>query len=113
MLEKGVKLCFSTDSPATAWAQPSNPFVSIKGAVTRRAWDGTDCGQEERVDLETAIALYTRESAELAGFEFMGQLKKGFCADFVVLDRDIFQVLPEDLDQVKAEETYVNGKKAY
>ena len=43
----------------------------------------------------------------------MGQLKKGFCADFVVLDRDIFQVLPEDLDQVKAEETYVNGKKAY
>lgn len=113
VLEKGVKLCFSTDAPATAWAEPSNPFVSIKGAVTRRAWDGTDCGQKQRVDLETAIALYSRESAGIAGFETIGQLKEGFCADFVVLDQDIFELPPEELDQVKAAETYINGKRVY
>lgn len=113
MLQAGVKLCFSTDAPATAWADPSNPFVSIKAAVTRKAWDGTDCGQKERVDLETAIRLYTKESAEIAGFERMGQLKEGYAADFIILNQDIFEVPPEEIDTIFAEETYIDGKQIY
>lgn len=109
MLKEGVRVCFSTDAPATAWAEPSNPFVSIKGAVTRKAYDGTDCGQQERVDLETAIRLYTKESAEMAGFEGTGMLKEGYAADFIVLDRDIFQVPPDQIDGIAVEETYING----
>ena len=49
-LKAGVRIAFSTDAPATAWAEPSNPFVCLKGAVTRKAWDGTDCGQQHKVD---------------------------------------------------------------
>lgn len=113
MLDKGVKLCLSTDAPATAWAEPSNPFVCIKGAVTRKAYDGTDCGQQERIDIETAVQLYTKESAEIAGFEHTGQLKPGYDADFIVLDQDILALPPEQIDHISVEETYINGKQVY
>lgn len=113
MLEKGVKLCFSTDAPATSWATPSDPFPCIKGAVTRTAYDGTDCGQEQRVDVETAVRLYTAESAKIAGFDKVGQLVEGYHADFVVLDQDILEVEPEDIDQIKVVQTYITGEKVY
>ena len=75
LLDKGVKLCLSTDAPATSWAVPSDPFPNIKSAVTRKAWDGTDCGEDQAIDIETALILYTKESAEIAGFKGLGQLK--------------------------------------
>ena len=33
MLQAGIKIAFSSDSPATAWADPANPFIGIKSAV--------------------------------------------------------------------------------
>lgn len=113
MLQKGVKLAFSTDAPATAWAVPSDPLPCIKFAVTRCAYDGTDCGRDEAVDIETAVKLYTRFSAEAAGFEKVGQLRKGFYADFIVLDRDIMTETPENIDEIKVLETYINGEAVY
>lgn len=113
LLESGVRLCFSTDAPATSWAVPSDPFPNLKGAVTRTAWDGTDCGAEQAVDIETALILYTKESAEMVGFERLGQLKEGYKADFAVLDRDILAIPPEELDQVSVAETYIGGSCVY
>lgn len=113
MLDKGVALSFSTDAPATSWAVPSDPFPCIKGAVTRRAFDGTDCGQEEAVDIETAIKLYTRESARAAGFKGLGMIKEGYKADFVVLTDDLLTVEKEAIDTVSVKQTYMNGKCVY
>lgn len=113
LLERGVNLCFSTDSPATSWATPSDPFPNIKCAVTRYAYDGTDCGQEEAVDVETAIKLYTRNAAIVAGLKNAGQLKPGYHADFVVLGDDILTVEPEKIDRIKIQETYIDGEKVY
>ena len=113
ILDSGVKLCISTDAPATSWATPSDPFVNIKAAVTRRACDGTDIGQEQRLDIETAIILYTKEAAEICGFGHLGQLSPGYSADFVVLSDDIFRVDADQIDQVYAQETWINGKRIY
>lgn len=113
MLEKGVPLCFSTDAPATSWAVPSDPFPCLKGGVTRKAWDGFDCGQGEKVDIETAIALYTREAARVAGIPKVGQLKAGFHADFAVLSEDLLEVDSDRIDQVYVLQTYSNGEKVY
>lgn len=113
MLDQGVQLCFSTDAPATSWAVPSDPFPCLKAAVTRRAYDDTDCGQDQRVDIETAVKLYTRESAKAAGFQKIGQLKEGYKAHFAVLDRNLFAVPTEEIDQVKVETLYINGKREY
>lgn len=113
MLKAGVPFCFSTDAPATSWAVPSNPFPCLKGGVTRTAWDGTDCGTANRVDIETALQLYTREGARVAGIPEIGQLKAGYHADFAVLSDDIFAIDPMKLDQVFVTATYVDGEKIY
>jgi predicted amidohydrolase YtcJ len=112
-LLKGVKLCLSTDAPATSWAVPSEPFSNLKSAVTRKAYDGTDIGQGERLDIETAITLYTKNAAEVCGFAGLGMLKEGYSADFAVLDRDIFTIEPEHIDEVKVQAAYIEGEKAF
>ncbi len=112
-MSEGVRMSFSTDAPATAWAEPSNPFVCLKGAVTRKAWEGTDCGGRHKVDIETAIRLYTAESAPMLGFENTGILKPGYAADFIVLDRDILEVPSDEIDSIKVDETYIVGNQVY
>ena len=112
-LEHGIRLCFSTDAPATSWAVPSDPFPNLKSAVTRKAYDGTDIGQSERVDLETAIILYTKNAAEVCGFVGLGQLAPGYSADFVILSEDIFTVPADRIDQIQAEETFIKGERVY
>ena len=113
MLDRGVKLCLSTDAPATSWAVPSDPFSNLKSAVTRYACDGTDIGQDERLDIETAMILYTKESAEVSGFAGLGVLKPGYAADFAVLSDDLFTVDPMKIDEVRVEETYIGGERVY
>lgn len=113
MLTNGVCLGFSTDAPATFWSVPSDPFPGLKQAVTRVAADGTDCGKEQAVDIETAVMLYTKGAADAAGFLDIGMLAPGYHADFVVLDQDIFSVTPEDIDKVQVMETYIDGRCVY
>ncbi len=113
LLQRGVNVSISTDAPATSWATPSDPLPNIKCAVTRYAYDGTDCGQEEAVDVETAIKLYTRDSAFATELKNAGQLKPGFHADFVVLSDDILTVAPEDIDKIKIDATYIDGEKVF
>lgn len=112
-MKAGIRFAFSTDAPATSWATPSEPFANLKGAVTRRAWNGEDCGQRHKVDIETAIKLYTREAGPIAGFTDVGMLKAGYAADFIVLDRDILEIPAEEIDQVKVDETWIGGEKVF
>ena len=113
ILEEGIKLAFSSDAPATAWADPVDPFTAIKSAVTKKAYDGTDTGQDEKINLETAVRLYTKEGGEITGIPDIGQLKEGYKADFLVLDRDIFKIKKDKIDEVNVEKTYMNGELVY
>ena len=112
-LEHGVRLCFSTDAPATSWAVPSDPFSNLKSAVTRRAYDGTNIGQSERVDIETAVMLYTKNAAEVCGFSGLGQLTEGYSSDFAVLSEDIFTADPDRIDRIRVDETFIGGERVY
>ena len=112
-LDHGIQVALSTDAPATSWAVPSDPFSNIKAATTRKAYDGSDIGQEERIDIETAVILYTKEAAHVCGFAGLGMLTPGYSADFAVLSEDIFTIDPAQIDQVKVEATYICGNKAY
>ena len=110
ILDAGVQLSLSTDSPATAWARPSDPLTNIKAAVTRVAYDGTNLGLDERIDIETAIRLYTSEAAKVIGAHDLGRIAPGCRASFVVLDRDI---LTEEIDTIHIDATYINGEQVY
>lgn len=113
MLDKGVHLSFSSDSPANAWAVPFDPFVGIQAAVTRIAYDGTDLGQEEKISVEEAIRLYTAEGAKVLGIANRGILKEGCAADFVVLDRDLFEISPDQIGGTKVLQTFIDGEPVY
>ena len=113
MLEKGVKVALSTDAPATSWAVPSDPFPNLKSAVARYAYDGTDCGRDNCIDVETAIRAYTKEGAEIGGFEKLGMLKEGYRASFAVLSHDILNVDADEIDKVFVTQTYIDGERVY
>lgn len=113
MLEAGIPVAFSSDAPATAWADPVNPFVGIKSAVTRIAYDGTNTGGDEKIDVETAIELYTRCAQEVTRIPNVGQLKEGNNANFIILNKDILEIPPHEIDEISVEETYLQGKRVY
>src|SRR5699024_10318363 len=78
MLNKGIPVALSSDAPATSWSDPINPFTGIQSAVTRRAYNGTDTGRNERISVETAIKLYTRGAQRMSNFPNVGQLVEGY-----------------------------------
>lgn len=112
-LEKGMLLGFASDSPAATWADPSDPFMAMKGAVTRVSYDGTQNGADQAVDVATAIKLYTCNNQKIMGIKDVGILKEGYHADFMILDRDILEIPKEEIDQVNVDNLYMEGKEVF
>jgi predicted amidohydrolase YtcJ len=103
----------SSDSPTTAWADADNVFVSIRAAVLRRAYNGADIGQPEAITVPQALLLYTGRARLIAPLDGIGLIEKGYDGSFVVLDRDIFTVDPDEIDQVQVAETWIRGEQVY
>ncbi|MFQ5583322.1 MAG: amidohydrolase [Calditrichia bacterium] len=112
-LEWGVRLAFGTDWPV----EPLNPMVGLYAAVTRRDTLGFPGGgwyPEERISLGQAIMAYTAGAAFAARNEdWCGTLEPGKIADFLILDRDIFQVTPREILRAKVLATYIGGIKVF
>ena len=94
---------------------PISPWWGIWSAVVRRELQsGQILAPEERITVEQALALYTRNGAYV-GFEEheKGSLESGKFADFIVIDRDVLSVPAEELKDVQVLRTYVGGKLIY
>lgn len=60
------------------------------------------------------MRLYTARSVELAPYQDeLGQIAEGFEASFIILDRDIFTIDVEEIDQTLVEQTWIRGEKVY
>ena len=84
-------------------------------AITRKNEAGTKTYfSEQKLTIDQAIAAYT-SGAAYAEFEERdkGLLQPGMLADFVVLDRDLTQVSPEEILKTKVLRTVVGGKIVY
>jgi predicted amidohydrolase YtcJ len=103
----------SSDRPATTWADADNVFTSIKAAVLRKAYNGGDIGQAEAITVPQAILLYTARARKLAPLDRVGLISPGQEGSFIVLDRDIFSIPVEEIDQVQVSETYLEGERIY
>jgi hypothetical protein len=103
----------ASDNPATAWCDADNVFVSVKAAVTRRAYNGADIGADEAVTVPQAILLYTGRASGVAPLDAVGVVADGYEASFVVLDRDVFTVPHDELDDVRVAETWIAGEQVY
>jgi predicted amidohydrolase YtcJ len=111
MLKNNIPLAFGTDFPV----ESINPFRGLYAATTRRSEDGKkEYFPAQRIEMDDAIAAYTRTSAyaEFSEKE-KGQLIPGQLADFIVLDRDITNATPAKLLETKVLRTVVGGKTVY
>ncbi|HEX9964985.1 MAG TPA: amidohydrolase [Allosphingosinicella sp.] len=114
MIANGSPLAFGSDFPV----ESPNPFPGLAAAISRQDPSGQPPGgwtPEQRVTLEQALAAFTRGAAH-AGFaeDRIGSLEKGRWADFILVDRDIFDVpTPRQLRETKVVETWIAGKKVW
>lgn len=111
LIDSGCFVGLSTDAPATAWSDPSNPWINIKAAVTRKAYNGVDTGQKHRISLEEAILLYTKNSAIIAGLLNRGCIAEGYYADFQVLNKNPFEKDIEKIEELMPEKVYISGEE--
>lgn len=109
--ENGIVAAGGSDVPVS----PLSPWWGIWAAVVRRELkSGKIMAPEERVTVEQALTMYTRNGAYVAFEEDRkGSLEPGKLGDFLVLDRDVFTVPAEELKDVKVRQTYVGGKQIY
>lgn len=94
---------------------PISPWWGIWSAVVRRELhSGEILAPEERITVEQALTLYTRNGAYV-GFEEheKGSLEPGKLADFIVVDRNVLSVPSDELKDVQVLKTYVGGSLVY
>lgn len=113
LLDAGAVLAFGSD-----WTvAPLNPLLGIKAAVTRQTLDGRHPGgwiPEQKISLEEALDAYTVGPAYAEFTERVkGSITPGKLADLVMLDRDVYQMNPEELDQAKAVLTIMDGRVVF
>jgi predicted amidohydrolase YtcJ len=94
---------------------PISPWWGIWAAVVRKEiLTGEVIAPEERITIQQALTLYTRNGAYV-GFEEnqKGSLEPGKFADFIVIDRDVLSVPSDEIKDVKVRQTYIGGKLVY
>jgi predicted amidohydrolase YtcJ len=89
--------------------EPIDPLRGIQAAVSS---DAREYGKP--VSLRTAIELFTKNSAYASHEEKVkGTIEEGKLADLVILDRDPFEVPPEEISRIKTLATIVGGRLVY
>jgi hypothetical protein len=113
LLQAGALVAGGSDWPA---GQPTaNPWIGIEGLVTRRHPLGELPGQlggDEAIDLATALRIYTLHSAEAMGLGGVtGSIELGKSADFIVLDRPLFDIPVTQVHDTHVRQVYLEGRQ--
>jgi predicted amidohydrolase YtcJ len=110
LLDAGVYAAAGSDfSPG-----PFAPLMGIQGMVTRKGWDGTVWGANQRVSVGEAIAINTLHGAWASGEEAIkGTITAGKLADYVVLADDPHTADPEKIKDIQIVRTVVGGTPSY
>ncbi|MCE4623960.1 MAG: amidohydrolase [Caldisphaeraceae archaeon] len=112
IISKGIEVGLSTDAPV----EKLNPFETIYAAITRGKYENVPFYNETKdqtLSLEEALYAYTMGSAYVLHEEKdLGSLEEGKLADFIIIDRDPFEINEKHIKKIKVLETYVGGSNA-
>jgi predicted amidohydrolase YtcJ len=112
LIDNGAPMAFSTDYPVVGL----NPFRNIYAAISRCDDEGKPTGinPEETVTLSEALKIYTLGSARVYGREAeLGTLEEGKLADVIVLDRNLFEIPPFEINACRVYKTICDGKEIF
>lgn len=91
-----------------------DPWQALAGLVTRKDPSGIFSGihgQEEAISLDAALPLFTRNPAQaMALGDRTGRLAPALSADLIVLDRNLFEVAPEEIAGTRVLATFFEGQ---
>ncbi len=113
-LERGIKWGGSSDYDVS----PFEPAYALWAAVARTTMNGTygenPWGKGESIGVMDALRSYTRWSARQVFLEDkIGSIEVGKYADIVVWDRDPLAIPAQELKEMKALLTLMNGKAVH
>ena len=105
--DAGAVLAFGSDNPVVP---DFHPLKGIAAAVTRQTWRGDAINPQEAISWQKAIDAYTYGAAySLQAEHRYGDLRRGLCADFVVIDDN--PTVP--IAQQQVIETWLDGKRVF
>ena len=113
LLDGGARLAFGSD-----WfVAPPTPMEGVYAAATRRTLDGEHPDgwvPRQKISVEESLRAYTIDAAYASFSESsLGSLEPGKLADLVILERDVFDIPPHELNTVRIKTTMVGGKIVY
>ena len=113
LLDLGVIIAAGSDFPV----EHPNPFHGLYAAVTRRDLKGQPSEgwyPGQRMTRSQALTAFTLDAAFAAHQEqTLGSLEPGKWADFILIDRDYFEIPVEDIWSTRVIETWLAGKRVY
>lgn len=111
MLDAGVRVAAGSDFPV----EKPEMFDGLYAAVSRMGKDGEPVGgwyPDQALTREETLAAFTIWAADSVGqADRIGSLEPGKWADFIVIDRDYFEVPVEEIWQIGVLQTWVAGRE--
>ena len=112
-VDAGATVTFGSDWPAGT--PDADPWRGLEAMITRKD-PATNTGDAlgEGIDLETAVKALTINGAKAMMHEDVaGSIEVGKHADMVLLDRNLFEIDPTEISDVKVRQTIFAGKPVY
>jgi len=109
LMDTGAPVMFSSDCPVC----DPDPLLGIHAAVTRLRPDGTPQGgwyPDSRVTVAEALKAYTLTPAAVHNAGDLGTIAPDKRADLVVLSRNIMEIPPSQLPEIRVDMTLFDGR---
>ncbi|MEO1246354.1 MAG: amidohydrolase [Pseudomonadota bacterium] len=113
LLDAGAVIASGSDFPV----ELPNPFFGLHAAVTRQSRDEQPADgwyADQALSREEALHSFTLAAAYAAHQEDrLGSLEPGKWADFIIIDRNYFEIPANQIDDIVVLETWIGGKRVF